>query len=73
MPKRAATTTDVGYVNPRGQEVIRATDKPGTDFNQRIYVLRCRDCGNEYGTNGSNIYERRCPEHDGGAPSLEYQ
>lgn len=64
-------TTAVGFINPRNQEVIRKTDLAGTDHNQRVYVLRCRDCGYEYGANGSDIHIRRCPRHDDGAPGLE--
>ncbi len=63
-------TTSPGYVNPNQQEVIRSTGLDGTDHNQKIYVLKCQLCGNEYGANGSDIHRRRCPNHDGGAPGL---
>ena len=63
-------TTEVGYVNRNNQEVLRDTGEPGTDHRQRIYVLRCNDCGHEYGANGSDIHLRRCPGHDGGAPGF---
>ena len=66
----AGATTQIGYVNPNRQEVIRPTNKPGTDHRQYVYVLRCRTCGHEYGANGSDIWLRRCPAHDGGAPGL---
>ena len=39
---------------------------------QYVYVLRCRACGHEYGANGSDIWLRRCPAHDRGAPGLPY-
>lgn len=68
--KRTASTTQIGYVNRNGQEVVRATDLPGTDHFQRIYVLRCRECGCEYGANGSDIWLRRCPQHQGGRPGF---
>jgi hypothetical protein len=67
---RSGITTRIGFVNPNDQEVIRPTRKPGTDHGQYVYVLRCRGCGNEYGANGSDIWLRRCPAHDGGAPGL---
>lgn len=38
-------TTRIGYVNEKGQEVIRATDRPGTGHGQRIYILRYRTSG----------------------------
>jgi hypothetical protein len=37
-----------------------------------VYVLRCNPCGHEYGANGSDIWLRRCPKHDGGAAGLGY-
>ena len=67
---RAGVTTAIGYVNRNGQEVIRATGLLGTDHLQRVYVLRCRECGCVYGANGSDIWERRCPKHQGGKPGL---
>jgi hypothetical protein len=69
---KAGTTTQVGYVNRNDQEVIRPTGKPGTDHGQYIYVLRCRTCGHEYGANGSDIWLRKCPAHDGGATGLDF-
>ncbi|WP_191569649.1 hypothetical protein [Paracoccus yeei] len=42
-------TTKAGYVNKNGQEVLQATDLPGNDHNQVVYVLRCGSCGHRYG------------------------
>jgi hypothetical protein len=70
--RRSAGTTQVGYINRNGQEVVRPTGKPGTDHGQYVYVLRCRTCGHEYGANGSDIFLRRCPNHDGGAAGLGF-
>ena len=69
---RSRGTTQVWYVNRNGQEVIRPTGHPGTDHGQYVYVLRCRSCGREYGANGSDIFLRRCPAHDRGAPGLAF-
>ncbi|WP_225421616.1 hypothetical protein [Sphingomonas parva] len=69
----AKGTTEIGYVNRNRQEVLRATGQPGNDHNQTIYVLRCGECGHEYGANGSDIFQRRCPEHDGGAAGLAFE
>ena len=69
-PARRSNTTQVGYVNRNNQEVVRPTGKTGTDHGQYAYVLRCRICGHEYGANGSDIWLRRCPEHDRGARGL---
>jgi len=70
--RRSVGTTQVGYVNRNGQEVIRPTGKPGTDHGQYVYVLKCRTCCHEYGANGSDIFQRRCPNHDGSAPGLDF-
>jgi len=65
-------TTDVGYVNRNGQTVLRATGRPGNDHLQYTYVLRCKACGNEYGANGSDIFQRKCPACQDGQPGLPY-
>jgi hypothetical protein len=67
-------STDVGYINRNRQRVVRATGLPGNDHLQKVYVLRCQidDCDNEYGANGSDIFQRRCPRCQGGAPGLSF-
>ena len=75
-PKRRRSvpgkTTVPGYCNRNNQVVVQPTDVPGNDHNQFVYVLRCGNCGQEYGANGSDIWQRRCPACDGGAPGLAY-
>ena len=63
-------TTEPGYRNRNGQVVVRATHLAGNDHNQYVYVLLCGDCGHEYGANGSDIFQRKRPNHQGGAPGL---
>jgi hypothetical protein len=65
-------TTEIGYENPNGQVVLRPTGKEGTDHLQKVYVLRCRECGTEYGANGSDIHARLCPHCQEGRPGLRY-
>ena len=65
-------TTEIGFTNRNGQVVIRSTGQPGTDHMQYVYVLRCGNCGAEYGANGSDIFQRRCPKCQRGAPGLAY-
>jgi hypothetical protein len=65
-------TTQPGYTNRNGQVVIRPTQLPGNDHLQFIYVLRCGGCDSEYGANGSDIFQRKCPSCQGGAPGLPY-
>jgi hypothetical protein len=66
-------TTDVGYINKNGQEVVRQTQEPGNDHLQYVYVLRCTrpSCGHVYGANGSDIWQRKCPNCQGGMPGLD--
>jgi hypothetical protein len=63
-------TTEPGYRNRNGQVVVRATDLAGTDHHQYVYMLRCGRCGYEYGANGSDIFQRKCPDCQGGALGL---
>jgi hypothetical protein len=68
--RQSHVTTVIGYINRHHQEVVRKTDLAGNDQGQRVYVLRCGACAHEYGANGSDIWLRRCPKHDGGAPGV---
>ena len=63
--------TKPGYKNRNGQTVLRPTNRPGTDHNQRVYVLEYGSCGHQYGANGWDIWERRCPCCGGGRPGLD--
>jgi hypothetical protein len=66
----ATRTTDPGYTNRNGQIVLRKTSERGNDHNQFVYVLGCTRCHHEYGSNGSDIFQRRCPACGGGVPAL---
>lgn len=70
--RRNVGTTRPGFTNPHGQTVVRATGLAGTDHRARVYVLRCANEheGREYGANGTDIWQRRCPICQGGAPGL---
>jgi hypothetical protein len=65
-------TTAPGYRNRNGQTVLRSTGFAGTDHGQSVYVLQCGGCRHEYGANGSDIFQRRCPVCQGGKPGLVY-
>ena len=60
-----------GYVNLRGQIVVRNTGLSGTDHGQSVYELKCSHCGLTYGANGSDNHLRKCPDCQGGRPGLE--
>jgi hypothetical protein len=63
-------TTKPGYVNPNGQITIRNMNQPGNDHLQFAYQVACSKCGNNYGTNGSDLHDRKCPKCQAGRPSL---
>lgn len=58
-------TTDIGYINKNNQRNNGRTDIPGTDFGQWFYDMECLECGHKYHANGSNIYEKKCPNCQG--------
>ncbi|MBQ7954161.1 MAG: hypothetical protein IJ282_00265 [Lachnospiraceae bacterium] len=62
---RDMSTTEVGYINKNNQRNNGRTDKPGTDYGQWFYEMECLECGHKYHANGSNIYEKKCPNCQG--------
>jgi hypothetical protein len=67
------TTTRPGYRNSQAQDLIRKTGLAGTLPLQKVFVLRCGECGHEYGANGSEVHSRRCPACQGGPPGLSIE
>lgn len=65
--------TTPGAVNDNRQRVVRKTALPGNDHLQYVYVLHCDHCAHEYGANGSDIWQRRCPQCQRGASGLRYR
>ncbi len=59
-----------GDINRNGQQLLRATDERGTDHNARIWILKCRNCLNIYGSNSTDAFERKCPKCQSGKPGL---
>ncbi len=66
-------TTRRGRVNKNGQKNLGRTEPPraGTDHGQYIYIMKCARCGKNYGANGSDIFQRKCPFCQGGKPGLK--
>ena len=64
--------TQVGCVNDNMQKNHGTRGCPGNHYNQYAYKLECLHCGFCYGANGVDIHERKCPNCQGGAPSIEY-
>lgn len=67
-------TTKIGYVNRNNQINLGTRGIKGTDHGQVSYKLLCQQpsCGHEYGANGSDVFQRKCPRCQGGAEGLEY-
>lgn len=63
-------TTDAGYVNVNDQENLGSTGAPG-HHNQTVYKIRCHPCGNVYGANGADVFQKKCPNCQGGSPGPE--
>jgi len=66
----------IGDVNHNSQKLLDRTNKPGTDHNAKLWVVRCtRQGGDEmcdhiYGVNGGDFHERKCPKCQDGMPGL---
>lgn len=65
-------TTKIGYVNRNQQECGGHRGVVGTDHNQVAYWMECLHCGHVYGANGSDVFQRKCPECQGGEAGIEF-
>lgn len=67
-------TTEIGYINRNQQKNLGSRGVKGTDHGQVAYKLQCQnpDCGVEYGANGTDIFQRKCPTCQGGLPGIEF-
>ncbi|MBV5305129.1 MAG: zinc ribbon domain-containing protein [Desulfobulbaceae bacterium] len=63
----AAKTTKIGYVNKNNQKNHGHCGDAGTDHNSRAYELECLECQHRYWANGTDIFQRKCPNCQGGA------
>lgn len=53
---------DQGDVNQNGQELVRKTGNKSTTHRfATIWLMRCRTCNHEYGSNSCDAHIRRCP------------
>jgi len=65
-------TTQIGFVNANRQECRGTRGVSGNDHGQVSYQLACGDCGHVYGANGTDVFQRRCPNCQGGQPGIEF-
>ena len=61
-------TTKPGYVNKNKQMNMERTEEQGTDHGQWFYMIECQNCNFKYKANGSDIWQRKCPNCQGGRP-----
>lgn len=67
-------TTQIGYVNLNNQRCHGHRGFPGNDHLPKAYRMECLNegCGHTYGANGSDVFQRKCPRCQGGAPGIEF-
>jgi hypothetical protein len=70
----ATPTTQIGYVNANKQRCAGHRGVAGTDHLQVAYRMECQapGCGHVYGTNGTDVFERKCPYCQDGKPSIPF-
>lgn len=59
-------STETGYVNKNNQKNLGVTNQQGTDYNQKFYNMQCLNCNYRYFSNGTDIWQRKCPKCQGG-------
>ena len=66
--KNVTNSTETGYINKNNQRNNGCTYTHGTDYNQKFYSMECLSCGHKYRANGTDIWQRKCPQCQGGKP-----
>jgi len=60
-----------GDKNRNRQRLLRKSQQRGTDYNARVWILKCELCENVYGSNSTDGWERKCPNCQNGRPGLD--
>lgn len=70
----SSETTRIGFINRNNQKCGGHRGVDGTDHGQVSYRMECLQsgCGNEYGSNGTDIFQRKCPRCQGGRPGIPF-
>ncbi len=58
--------TDVGYINRNDQKVLERQDRSENHRFAKAYLLECLNCERRYRANGCDIFQRKCPDCQGG-------
>ena len=73
MPNSAARTCQPGYENNNRQKNLGCSHlESSTKDNAWTYHMLCLVCQHAYGCNDCDIWQRRCPSHDGGEPGNDW-
>lgn len=59
-----------GNINLNNQQLLRLTAERGTDHDASVWVLKCGQCLNIYGSNSTDAWERKCPKCQKGKAGL---
>ena len=67
-------TTKVGYINRNDQLCTGHRGTLGTDHVQVAYRMVCMrvECSHVYGANGTDVFQRKCPKCQAGAPGIDF-
>jgi hypothetical protein len=67
-------TTQIGYVNRNNQRCGGHRGVAGSDHGSLAYRMECLEpgCGQVYGANGTDVFQRKCPRCQGGKPGVEF-
>lgn len=75
MYKNGTTkTTEIGYINRNNQKNHGTRGMDGNDHCQASYKLECLEfgCGAVYGANGTDVFQRKCPQCQGGKRGIRF-
>ena len=59
-------STEAGFINRNDQRNNGRSNEKGTDHGQWFYHMECLKCGHKYFANGTDIWQRKCPNCQGG-------
>ena len=65
-------TTQIGYINSNSQINLGTRGIEGNDNNQFSYKLECQKCNFTYGSNGTDVFQRKCPNCQNGTEGILY-
>ena len=67
-------TTQIGFINRNNQRCCGHRGNPGNHPNQLAYKMECLapSCEFIYGANGCDVWQHKCPRHQGGEPGIPF-